>query len=98
DHSHAPMRTTHVRSATVAPAGSQKSTTSSSAMRTAAVATRLRSDSLTGLALSSLRHGRGIAPGLRQLAGREAETPLPAREEVERRRQLRLVEVGPEPV
>src|SRR5512146_666010 len=98
DHSHAPMRTTSVSSATVAPAGSQKSTTRSSAIRTAAVATRLRSDSLTGLALSSLRPGRGSAPGLRQLSGREAEAPLPARKELERGRELLAVEVGPEAI
>src|SRR6185437_15841721 len=98
DHSQAPIRTTTVRSATVASAGSQKSTTSSSAIRTAAVRTRLRSDSLTGLALSSLGRRRGLASGPGQLTGREAEASLPAGEKLERGRELRLVEVGPEPI
>src|SRR6185312_10877761 len=98
DHSHAPTRTTKVRSATVAPAGSQKSTASNSAIRMAAVVMRLRSDSLTGLELSSLRRGRGCARGRRQLSGGEAEAPFAAREELERGRQLPLVEVRPQSI
>ena len=78
------MSTSAVSATTVAVAGSQNRTASSATASTAAVMTRLRSDSLTA--------SRTFVPSLLR---RAAEAPFARREKGERRLELGQIEVRP---